>query len=416
MSNMSFCKNCGNEISQDSKFCASCGTPVQIDIPTTEKSIQETSQEKYTPKSIDNELLSPIKGEVRSFTLCGHEIVISADRDLFNAYKMEFRRLARVCADNAVNEYISNIHNFDEFMSCFMDIYNSNLEVLTHKAIDVLIMEGIYTVTHDYFFGEHTEVFHLAIDDYNTMVESVNLTLEANNQVVGGLFDSAKNLTGNMMGKSGLGGGLLGSLMGGVSNGLLDAGKTEASKINDVQKAELYDRITPHLLFNRIYADYCNVFLTLTFELQNNGYNIYFPTEEMETQANAIFQNLLNPKFNQDKLIDVLSEIITIFPYNIEFFEFMKEKFGDTDEVEALISYYGYDFDENIYTEEQYPKLKTTKEVTDLSTPTVETTPTTNSDSGLLGRLNIDKEAVGNAFSSAKNSFGKSVRSIFGKK
>ena len=136
----------------------------------------------------------------------------------------------------------------------------------------------------------------------------------------------------------------------------------------------------------------------------------------METQANAIFQNILNPRFNQDKLIDVLSDIITIFPYNIEFFEFMKEKFGDTDEVETLISYYGYDFDENIYTEEQYPKLKTTKEVTDLSTPTVETTPTANSDSGLLGRLNIDKEAVGNAFSSAKNSFGKSVRSIFGKK
>lgn len=392
MSNMSFCQNCSNEISQ------------------------ETSKAEYTPKSIDNELLSPLKGAERSFTLCGKEIVISADRDLFNAYKMEFRRLARVCADNAVNEYISNIHNFDEFMSCFMDIYNSNLEVLTHKAIDVLVMEGIYTVTHDYFFGEHTEVFHLAIDDYNTMVESVNLTLEANNQVVGGLFDSAKNLTGNMMGKSGLGGGLLGSLMGGVSNGLLDAGKTEASKINDVQKAELYDRITPHLLFNRIYADYCNVFLTLTFELQNNGYNIYFPTQEMETQANAIFQNLLNPRFNHDKLIDVISEIITIFPYNIEFFEFMKEKFGDTDEVEALISYYGYDFDENIYTEEQYPKLKTTKEVTDLSTPTVETTPTANSDSGLLGRLNIDKEAVGNAFSSAKNSFGKSVRSIFGKK
>lgn len=59
-----------------------------------------------------------------------------------------------------------------------MRIYDSKLEPLVKKAVDLLISQGIWTVTYEAFWQQHKEDFHLAIDDYNSMIDSFNLTLE----------------------------------------------------------------------------------------------------------------------------------------------------------------------------------------------------------------------------------------------
>lgn len=65
----------------------------------------------------------------------------------------------------------------------FSKIYADNLSPIIQKAVDVLVANGNWTVTFDSFYEQHTSEFHLGIDDYNAMTESVNLTV-ANNQKV----------------------------------------------------------------------------------------------------------------------------------------------------------------------------------------------------------------------------------------
>lgn len=92
--------------------------------------------------------------------------------------------------------YHANIHDFDSFIEFFMRIYDSKLEPLVKKTVDLLISQGIWTVTYEAFWQQHKEDFHLAIDDYNSMIDSFNLTLENNQKVISGIMDFVPNLVG----------------------------------------------------------------------------------------------------------------------------------------------------------------------------------------------------------------------------
>lgn len=64
------------------------------------------------------------------------------------------------------------------------------------KTVDLLISQGIWTVTYEAFRQQYKEDFHLAIDDYNSMIDSFNLTLENNQKVISGIMDFVPNLVG----------------------------------------------------------------------------------------------------------------------------------------------------------------------------------------------------------------------------
>lgn len=404
---MSFCKNCGREISQEAQFCISCGTPIQENNITTEKTIPETPKVKYTPKSIDNELLTPITGVERHFTLSNKKLIIPDDIDLFNAYRTKFREMAKVCSDNAVHEYLDNIHSFDTFINLFMEIYEKHLQVLTKKAFDILIAEEIYNISYEDFYKQHTTNFHLAIDDYNTIVESCRLTEESNNElnanVASTIQEAFTSFIGNKTSNS-----FVNSLANGYAEGILNNAVEEGTKINATQKAELYNRITPHILFNRIYCDYWNVYLSLTYILNQYGKHIFFPNAELAQQSNNVFANISNPSFNQDRVLEVLFEVVKSSPYNDKLYEFMEKKFGATDEVQYIKNYFGYNVVEDLYSEEDYPKIEE-----------VVQTLASNENQGknsILDKMNINKETMKkNIKIGVKSGIGKSLSDKFGK-
>ena len=84
-----------------------------------------------------------------------------------------------------------------------MRIYDSKLEPLVKKAADLLICQGIWTVTYEAFWQQQKEDFHLAIDDYNSMIDSFNLTLENNQKAISGIMGFVPNLVGGGFGLSG---------------------------------------------------------------------------------------------------------------------------------------------------------------------------------------------------------------------
>lgn len=351
---MSYCSNCGNEIAQNSKFCMNCGMPVNSENSSISSLVEENKN--YEPKLIDNELMVSVVGSEKRFSLCGKELVVSQDRDIFNSYRANYWKMAKICADNAVHEYLEKIHNIDDFLQNFLDIYDRNLEPLTKIALNILVGEDVYTITHESFMAEHKASFRSALADYDTMVESWNLTIESNKKVIGGISNIASNIVSNKLGANTVQGGFVNGMISGVAEASID--------VTPAQKAELYNRITPYILFNRIFNDYWSVYLSLIFTLNKNGKNIYWPTKDMATQANNMFSNISSPNFNQEKIVDVLFDIIEKFPYNKAYYEFMKEKFAETDEVNALICYYGCEFSETVYSEAEYPKIEITVEKT----------------------------------------------------
>lgn len=408
---MSFCKNCGKELQEDARFCSRCGTPIDVQINSLETNIEQLSKETYVPQSIEDDLLKPIDGAERVFILRNKNLVISKDMDEFNSYRIKFREMAKKCSDNAVHEYLDKINNFDTFMGLFIDIYESHLKLLTKKAFDILISKEIYDITYDDFHNQHKTDFHLAIDDYNTIIKSCKMTEEVNQKVTSAIFGASQNALGKYVNKK-ISNSTINSFMHGCTEGYLKESEKAASKITDSQKNELYGRITPHILFTNIFIDYWNVLLSLAFTLNKYGHSILFPTKDMEKKANSIFQNISNPNFNQEKLIDVLFQIITIFPYNKKYYKFMEEKFGVSEEVTEIKNYFGFDFDEVIYSEEEYPKPKAEM-------------PSTNESQGngssavtnILNKFKVEKGSIKNAFmAGAKSGLGKTLDDKFGNK
>ena len=278
----------------------------------------------------------------KTFPLYGKVIEIPENMDVFNSYRLMFRKLASDVTDKIAQEYDRTIFNVDTFLTNFPGLYNSGLDVLIKKAVDILISEGVWTVTYDSFMNQHINDFHLAIDDYEIMVESFNLTIEANQQRKASRWSYVPNLIGGGFGIGGMLRGIATATAFNVIRDGIEASSISNADVSEDQRIELYNRLNRPLLRERIFTDYWRVFLSLVWTLNQNGKNIWWPTEEQTTQAANIFTNISNPNFPQDKILDVMIQIIQTNPYNIEYYKYMINKFGESEEFNNIKNYFGY--------------------------------------------------------------------------
>ncbi len=201
-----------------------------------------------------------MKGREREFPLFGQILRVPAEMDIFNTYRLMFRDLALDYTDQAETAYHANIHDFDSFIEFFMRIYDSKLEPLVKKAVDLLISQGIWTVTYEAFWQQHKEDFHLAIDDYNSMIDSFNLTLKNNQKAISGIMGFVPNLIG---GGFGLSGALKGIAKATAFNLVRDGIETSALKnanVKPAQRQALYQQINVEALLDHVFTDYWRVF------------------------------------------------------------------------------------------------------------------------------------------------------------
>ena len=307
-----------------------------------EATIEAVKNEPSIPP-IEQELWEPIKGEVRMFPLNGGILEISADMDMFNSYRLRFEELALKCANRAKARYQTKIRDFVSFVEFFPEIYGENLGPVIQRALDILISEGIWSVTYETLFEQHLNDFHLAFDDYNVLLESVELTIQQNQKAVAGVMSYVPNLVG---GGFGVKGALKGVAMAGVFNAVRDGIENSAVKnaanIRPAQQAELYGRINPDVLFTRMYTDYYNVLYSLIWTLNKNGHNIWWPRKDVDQQAKNIFCNLSNPNFPQERILSILIDLIKSNPYSPEYYDFALSRFGNSEEIIKIKEYFGY--------------------------------------------------------------------------
>jgi hypothetical protein len=308
--------------------------------------IEETrSVEKSEPQALpeDQGLWEQIKGTARTFPLSGSVLEISGSMDIFNSYRLKFREIASRYADKAEKAYKSKVHDFVTFMEFFPKIYLDNLELIAKRATDILIAEDVWSVTYDEFMLMHIGEYHLALDDYNTMAESVELTVQANQERTAGIMSFIPHV-------SGFGFGIKGALKGIataeafniVRDGIENAAMKNTANVNPAQQQELYARVNPDVLLYNVYADYFNVFLTLVKVLGASGQDIWLPSDESYSSATSVFKNLSNPNFPQAKVTGAFIEILKIMPYDADYYKWAISKFEGAEEVAAIKNYFGY--------------------------------------------------------------------------
>lgn len=308
------------------------------------KNTLDSAQKEPKPSPIEQEIWEPIKGKARTFSFYGEVLAIPENLDIFNSYRLKFKELAEKCVERAKSEYKARVKDFVSFMEFFPKIYKENLSPILQKAVDILISEGDWTVTFDSFFDLHTSAFHLALDDYNAMIESTRLTVEKNQKSVASAMSNVPNLVGGGFGfKGALKGMAIAETFNAVKKGVGNNAMKNASSINHAQQAELYGRIKIDILFNRIFADYWNVYHSLVWKLKQNGHDIWWQTKDVDQQAKNIFKNLSNPNFPQDKVLSALISLILTNPYSPEYYEFAISRFGQSDEIDKIKEYFGYD-------------------------------------------------------------------------
>lgn len=196
----------------------------------------DKAQPEYIPEAWES-----VGGAEKQFTLNGKTLIIPANIDAFNTYRIKFHKLARVCADNARKEYDKKVQDLTTYLEFFPEIYSKHLKVLTKRAVDILISEGIWTVTQDSFTEQHINDFHVAIEEYNVTIESVELTIQANQNRVSTAMSFVPNLIGGGFGIKGAAKGIATATVFNLVRDGAEAGLLKgASQINHAQQLELY--------------------------------------------------------------------------------------------------------------------------------------------------------------------------------
>lgn len=288
---------------------------------------------------MENNQMIPV---AQKFQILEKEVDVPENLNIFNEYRLTYRELAKKVTTELVEEYNANIKNLDDFLGKFPELYKNKLEILTKKAVDTLVSEGVWTITYDSFLETHINDFHLAMDDYKVMVDNFNAKIEENQRKKEKMWGYVPTLMGGGFGISGVLKGIATATAYNLIRDGIEENSLKKANVKPEQRIEIYKLLNTSILFDRVFADYWNVFLSLVWHLNQNGKKIWWATNEDAAKANSIFENISNPNFPQDKILDVLLQVILMFPYNEAYYNFFIEKFGETEQINAIKNYFGF--------------------------------------------------------------------------
>ena len=144
-----------------------------------------------------------------------------------------------------------------------------------------------------------------------------------------------------------------GEVFGAMQEGLV-AG---ASTLSEPQQKQIFESVDLPELFNRVFKDYQDFTVILVDFLNTNSVDAWKPDFETSVQTDNILKNLSNPNFPQDKITDIVINMIAEKPYKPEIYSFLQKKYPDSEEVKRIVEYFGFDdYKESVYTEEDFPK------------------------------------------------------------
>lgn len=320
---MPFCTNCGTQLRETDAFCTQCGTA--------------TGQNRM-PVATTNHAIAfhcdMAEGKEMIFPFFDSAVVVSPEMDAFNYYRKQFSKLARKKANDLCAEYRARISDLDSFLTVFPQIYTSHRKPLIDLAMNIFSQAELYDISPEQFEDQHTADFCLCGEDVDVIIESFNLTIEANQERKIKMYNMMPGMV-----FSGIGGFAAALAVNAAVNTIAENDIKNAN-VSSRQRAEIYERIDLSSLMERAYIDYWRVFLSMTYILNQRGYGVWYPTVENNNRANGLYQNLIAGRIPQDKVVSQTTQLLSLNPFADGYLDFLKARFGTTPQTQAIIDYF----------------------------------------------------------------------------
>lgn len=287
---------------------------------------------------VNSSSLSIESGEERFFKIQGEVISFSADKDAYNKYRSFYYKIANVCGQMFKSEYFSVVNDCDSFLTNYLNLYKKYLNRIIEKTISILLKAGIWTESIDTIMAKHVEKNYLALFEYCKVHDILNRFLAGNRQEKTALMSLIPNLAGDFGFAGPLNGIAAETAFNVVRNG------TEAALINNarippIQKMKAYSALDTRKLLYGVYSDFFNMHIILIELLNENGHNIWIPSEAEKQQANIILTNVRSPLFPKEQIPKALAKSISLYPYTDGIVKLLADC-ASQDEVSELKRYF----------------------------------------------------------------------------
>lgn len=280
----------------------------------------------------------PVKGVAKQFTLEGHTLLVSDNLDACIQYRKSFITTAEYYTEQFKFKYCNCVQDFDTLVHYFEDIYIESLMPMIQRSYSLLLPFGIFTADIETFLSHHLDTYKVAITSYETMV-GIEISKNQAAENMGGKVGGAMRLQGGGFGVKGAAKGIAQAEAFNFGMGLIGKCITSQTKMTQEEKANAYAAFKHDIFFQEVYSDYVNTFLTFVETLSKNGL-LGDITTSVGTKYDTMFKNLQNPMFPQDKVAPALITLICANPFVPSCFNLLRDKFGQTYEVNKIIAYF----------------------------------------------------------------------------
>lgn len=323
---MPFCTACGCRVGDNDKFCTGCGAPTK-----------PIAQNNTVAAPVMHSILDvkAYTGVEQSFTFLGKELLISSGMDTFNYYRKAFRAFAQHQARALEAEYRARINDLDSFLIYFPEMYAKYRKPLLDKAMSIILQTGVYDLSAQQFEEQHTADFCLCAEDVDTAWESFNLTIEANQERKIRMY----NMLPGVVFSGGLGG-FAAALAVNMAVSSIAAADIRNAKVSKKQRAEIFGRIDTGVLMERAFTDYWRVFLSMTWQLNRKGIDVWYPNEADNASATGIYQNLISGMLPATHIPDLLIKLLQLNPYSDDPMAYIRNRIGITAETRPILEYF----------------------------------------------------------------------------
>lgn len=289
------------------------------------------------PETNGNTLSLPLyTGTLRVFPLMGEQLTVSAGMDTFNYYRKMFKQFAKAQADALAMEYCARVVDLDSFLIEFPEMYERHRKPLINLAMDLFAQAGIYDLSPEQFENQHTADFCLCGEDVDNIIESFNLTIEANQDRKIKMYNMMPGVVFH-----GIGGFAAALALNVAVNKIAEADIRNAN-VTAKQRAELFARINYYQLMERAFVDYWRVFLSLTWQMKQRGLDMWYPDAQDNERANGLFANLMSGRIPPHRVPEQLVILLTLNPYADDPLRYIHQAVGVTNESAQIFEYFDY--------------------------------------------------------------------------
>ena len=205
-------------------------------------------------------------------------------------------------------------------------------------AVDIFPLAGIYDLSPEQFERQHTNDFCLCGEDVDVVIESFNLTIEANQERKVRMYNMMPGVV-----FSGLAGFAAAIALNAAVTAIAEADIRNAD-VSRKQRQELYERIDFDVLMDRAFVDYWRVFLSLTWWMNQKGLDVWYPNDQDYARAEGLYQNLLSGRIPQQVLLDQYILLLQLNPYDDNHLQYLLDNAGVTNETAPIFDYFDFDY------------------------------------------------------------------------